>query len=91
MAKGALGQVDGHDHGQHLGGQPDGHGHGKQESFQPVVLAQPVDEEHRRNHHGDEADHQPGELVDALSKLVSWRCADNLTASDQSRSGLRYG
>src|ERR1019366_6161087 len=63
--QGALGQVDGHDHGQHLGGQPDGYGHGKQEGFHPVVLAQPVDEEHRRNHHGDEADHQPGELVDA--------------------------
>jgi hypothetical protein len=64
--EGAFGQVDGDDHGQHLGGQPDGHRHGEQEGFQPIVLAQPVDQKNRRNHHRDEADHQPGELVDAL-------------------------
>ena len=63
--QGTLGKVDGHDHRQHLRGQPNRHGHGKQERFQPVVLAEPVDEEHRWDHYGDEADHQPGELVDA--------------------------
>ena len=64
--QGTFGKVDRHDHGQHLGGQSNGHRHRKQESFQPVVFAQSVDQEDRRNHHGNEIDHQPGKLVDAF-------------------------
>ena len=85
--QGALGQVDRHDHGQHLGGQPDGHGHGKQERFQPVVLAQSVDQEDRRNHHGDEADHQPGELVDALVEAGQLALPDD-AGGQRSKVGL---
>ena len=88
--EGALGQVDRHDHGQHLGGQPDGHRQGKQERFQPVVLAQAVDQEDRRNHHRDEADHQPGELVDALVEAGQLALARRYwQPAIQSRSCLR--
>ena len=74
----ALGQVDGHDHGQHLGRQPDGHGHGEEECFQPVVPEESIDEKHRRNHDGDEPDHQPCELVDAQVKACQLALAHDL-------------
>ena len=61
----ALGQVDGHDHRQHFRRQPHRDGHGEQQRLQPVALGDPVDQEHRRHHHADEADHQPGEARDA--------------------------
>jgi hypothetical protein len=41
------------------------------------MLAQPVDEENSRNHYGDEADHQPGKLVDALVEAGQLALTDN--------------
>ena len=75
--QGALGQVDGHDHGQHLGGQPDCHRHGKQESLHPIVLGQPVDQKDGGHHHGNKTDHQPGELVDALVEAGELALSDD--------------
>lgn len=62
---GALGETNGHDHGQHLGGQADGHGQGEEQRLAPVALGEPVDHEDKRDHDEDEADHQPGKLADA--------------------------
>jgi len=62
--EGALRKIYGHDHRQHFRSQANGHGHGKQERFKPVVFTQPVDQKDHWNHHGDETDHQPGELID---------------------------
>ena len=60
---GALRQIDSHDHRQHFRGQTHGDCQGKQKGFQPVVLAQSVEDKHQRNHHQHESDHQPGETV----------------------------
>ena len=61
----ALGEVDGHDHGQHFRRQPDRHRDGEQECLQPVALGQPVDQKHEWHHHEHEADHEPDEPADA--------------------------
>ena len=61
----ALGEVHRHDHRQHLGRETDGHRHREQQRLQPIVLGETIDQEHRRDHDHDEADHQPGEPVDA--------------------------
>ena len=75
--QGALRQVDGHDHGQHLGGQPDRHGHRKQERVQPIMPKESVDEKHRRNHDGNEPNHQPGEFVDTKVKAGQLALTDD--------------
>ena len=62
----ALGEVHGHDHRQHLRRQADRDGEREQQRLEPVALGEPVDQEHRRHHDQHEADHQPGEAVDAL-------------------------
>ncbi len=62
----ALGEADRDDHGQHLGSETHGHGHGEEEGALPIVLREPVDEEHQRHHHRHEPDHEPGEAAEAL-------------------------
>ena len=62
----ALGEVHRHDHRQHFRRKADGHRHREEQRLQPVVLRQAVDQEDGRDHDQDEADHQPGEPVDAL-------------------------
>jgi hypothetical protein len=62
----APGQIDRHDHRQHLGGQPHRHGDCKQQSLEPIALAQAVDQEHERRQDRNEADHHPGDPDDAL-------------------------
>ena len=62
----ALGEVRGHDHRQHFGRQPDGDREGEQQRFEPISFAEAVDEKYRGDEHKDEADHQPGEPVDAF-------------------------
>ena len=66
--EGALGQADRHNHGQHLRSEADSHGEGEEEGLVPIVLGETVDEEDQRNHHQHEANHQPGELLDAAFK-----------------------
>ena len=61
-----FGEVDRHDHRQHLRREADGHRKAEKERFEPVALAETDDQEHRRHHHHHEADHQHGEGVDAL-------------------------
>ena len=63
---GALGQIDGHDHRQHLGCQPDRDGEREHQRLQPVALGQAVDDEDARHHDRHEADHQPGKAGDPL-------------------------
>ena len=69
----ALGQADRDDHRQHLRRQAHRHGHREEEGALPVVLGEAVDQEDQRHHHGHQLDHQPGEAVEPLSKLVSAR------------------
>ena len=68
-----LGEADRDDHGQHLGGEAHGHGHGEEKGAFPIVLGEPVDEEHQRNHHRHEPDHEPGEAAEALIEAGGWR------------------
>ena len=63
---GALGQIDGHDHRQHLGCQPDRDGERKHQRLQPVALGHSIDDKDARHHDRHEADHQPGKAGDAL-------------------------
>src|ERR1035438_6123910 len=61
-----LGEADGNDHGQHLGGEAHGHGHCEEKSALPIVLGEPVDEEDQGYHNRHEPDHQPCEAVETL-------------------------
>ena len=63
---GALGQIDRHDHRQHLGREPHRHGDREQQRLEPIALGKAVDHEHKRGHHHDETNHQPGKPGDAL-------------------------
>ena len=62
----AFGEADGDNHGQHLGGEAHRHRHREEKGALPIVLGEPVDEEHQGNHHRHEPDHEPGEAVEAL-------------------------
>ncbi len=62
----ALGEADRDDHGQHLRREAHGHGHREEKGALPIVLGEPVDEEHQRHHHRHEPDHEPGEAAEAL-------------------------
>jgi hypothetical protein len=62
----ALPQVHRHDHRQHFGREADRDRDREQQRFQPIAFGHPVDDEHRRHHDQHEADHQPGEPIDAL-------------------------
>ena len=64
--QGALGQVDRHDHRQHLGRQPDRDGHGERNASIQSPLVRPLMRKTSGHHDQHEADHQPGEAVDAL-------------------------
>mmetsp|Transcript_37512 Transcript_37512/g.87390 ORF Transcript_37512/g.87390 Transcript_37512/m.87390 type:complete len:432 (-) Transcript_37512:1781-3076(-) len=76
--QGTLGQIDGHDHRQHLGRQPDGHGQRKQQRFQPVLLVETVDQEHQRHHHADQAQHQANKAVHAMLEGSAFLLRDHL-------------
>ena len=52
--------------GSIFGGEADRDRDREQQRLQPVVLGQAVDQEDGRDHHDDEADHQPSETADAL-------------------------
>src|SRR5450830_1910115 len=63
---GTLGQIDRHDHRQHLWRESHRHGDREQQRLEPIALGQAVDHEHKRGHHHDETEHQPGKPGDAL-------------------------
>ena len=83
---GPLREICRDNHRQHLGGHPHRDRDREEESLQPIVLAQTIDEDHRGNHNHHKAQHQPGELVDALVE------AGNLTrAGDAAGQRTKVG
>ena len=66
IAMRALGEIDRHDHRQHLWRETHRHGDREQQCLEPIALGQAVDHEHKRGHHHDETEHQPGKPGDAL-------------------------
>ena len=65
----ALGEVGGHDHGQHFRGQAHGHGQREQRCLHPVAFRKAVEEEHHRNHAHHEPDEHPRYGVHALLEI----------------------
>ena len=78
----ALGQIDRHDHGQHLWREPHRHGDREQQCLEPIALGQAVDHEHERGHDQDETEHHPGKpgdaLVEAREHALLGNCARHL-------------
>ena len=54
------------------------------------MFAQSVDQEDRRNHHGNKTDHQPGESVDTFIEAGQLTLPDD-TGSQRSKVGLVSG
>ncbi len=73
----ALGQVGGHNHGQHFRGQTDGNGQCEQEGFGPVAFGETVDQQHDGHHDQHEANQQPADAVNAPVKRSFGARADN--------------
>ena len=65
----ALGEVGGHDHGQHFRGQAHSHGQREQRCLHPVAFRKAVEEEHHRNHAHHEPDEHPRYGVHALLEI----------------------
>ena len=64
----AFGQIDRHDHRQHLRRETHRHRHREQQCLKPIAFGDAVDDEHQRRHYDDETDHQPGKPSDAFVK-----------------------
>jgi hypothetical protein len=61
--EGALGEIDRHDHWQHLSRQSHRDREREHQRLQPIALGQAIDDKNARHHDRHEANHQPSKSV----------------------------